>query len=152
MPVSELVDWLVGQLVKGSVGRLVGHIMLYGVYRRFYISASVRPHATWARIPPLRPQSKSQSFYPSLEPKIPHLKFHPDDLNPRTPIHSHRSYTSLKSRIIDNRVPKVWSAIPIALLCLIVNWCERKQGSGSKRDEFLWNTGGLLFVLLEKVD
>ena len=36
-----------------------------------------------------------------------------------------------------NRSPKgnTWSAIPVALLCMIVNWSERKQGSGSKGDE-----------------
>ena len=35
------------------------------------------------------------------------------------------------------------SAIPVALLFMIVNWSERKQGSGPKRDEVLLNTGGL---------
>ena len=31
-----------------------------------------------------------------------------------------------------NRSPRgnMWSAIPIALLCMIVNWSERKQGGG----------------------
>ena len=29
----------------------------------------------------------------------------------------------------------MWSAIPVALLCIIVNWSERKQGSGPKGDE-----------------
>ena len=38
-----------------------------------------------------------------------------------------------------------WSAIPVALLCMVVNWNER-QGSGPKEDEVLWNTEGLLFV------
>ena len=38
-----------------------------------------------------------------------------------------------------NRLLKgdMWSAIPIVLLCLIVNWSERKQGSGPKGDEVL---------------
>ena len=38
-----------------------------------------------------------------------------------------------------NRSPKgnMWSAIPVALLCMIVNWSERKQGSGPKGDEVL---------------
>ena len=31
----------------------------------------------------------------------------------------------------------MWSAIPVALLCMIVNWSERKQGSGPKGDEVL---------------
>ena len=42
----------------------------------------------------------------------------------------------------------MWSAIPIALLCMVVNWNERKQGSGPKGDKVLQNTGGLLFVCL----
>ena len=38
-----------------------------------------------------------------------------------------------------NRSPKgnMWSAIPVALLCMIVNLCEGKQGSGPKGDEVL---------------
>ena len=38
-----------------------------------------------------------------------------------------------------NRSPKgkMWSAIPVALLCMIVNSSERKQGSGPKGDEVL---------------
>ena len=38
-----------------------------------------------------------------------------------------------------NRSPKgnMWSAIPVALLCMIVNLSERKQGSGPKEDEVL---------------
>ena len=38
-----------------------------------------------------------------------------------------------------NRSPKgnMWSAIPVALLCMILNWSERKQGSGPKGDEVL---------------
>ena len=41
--------------------------------------------------------------------------------------------------ISSNRSPKgnMWSAIPIALLCMIVNWSERKQGSGPEGDEVL---------------
>ena len=32
----------------------------------------------------------------------------------------------------ENRSPKgnMWSAIPVAMLCMIVNWSERKQLSG----------------------
>ena len=39
-----------------------------------------------------------------------------------------------------NRSPKgnTWSAIPVALLCLVVNQNERKQGSGSKGDKVLY--------------
>ena len=38
-----------------------------------------------------------------------------------------------------NRSPKgnMWSAIPVALLCLIVNWSEGKQGSAPEGDEVL---------------
>ena len=41
-----------------------------------------------------------------------------------------------KAILLDstNRSPKgnMWSAIPVALLCMIVNLCEGKQGSGPK--------------------
>ena len=42
-------------------------------------------------------------------------------------------------QIIENRSPKgnMWSAIPVALLCMIVNLSERKQGSGPEGDEVL---------------
>ena len=38
-----------------------------------------------------------------------------------------------------NQPPKgnMWSAIPVALLCMIVNWSERKQGSGPEGDDVL---------------
>ena len=38
-----------------------------------------------------------------------------------------------------NRSPKgnMWSAIPVALLCLVVNQSERKQGSGPIGDKVL---------------
>ena len=38
-----------------------------------------------------------------------------------------------------NRSPKgnMWSAIPIALLCMVVNQNERKQGSGPEGDKVL---------------
>ena len=38
-----------------------------------------------------------------------------------------------------NRSPKgnMWSAIPVALLWVIANWSEGKQGSGPKGDEVL---------------
>ena len=38
-----------------------------------------------------------------------------------------------------NRSPKgnMWSAKPVALLCLIVNWSEGKQGSGPEGDDVL---------------
>ena len=31
----------------------------------------------------------------------------------------------------------MWSAIPVALLCMIVNWSKRKQGRGSDGDKVL---------------
>ena len=34
----------------------------------------------------------------------------------------------------------MWSAIPVALLCMIVNWSEREQGSGPEGDKVLWDT------------
>ena len=38
-----------------------------------------------------------------------------------------------------NRLLKgnMWSVIHVALLCVIVNWSKRKQGSGPKGDEVL---------------
>ena len=38
-----------------------------------------------------------------------------------------------------NRSPKGnrWSVIPVALLCMILNWSERKQGSGPEGDDVL---------------
>ena len=38
-----------------------------------------------------------------------------------------------------DRSPKgnMWSAIPVALLCMVVSRSERKQGSGPKGDEVL---------------
>ena len=38
-----------------------------------------------------------------------------------------------------NRSPKgnMWSAIPVALLGVIMNWSEGKQGSGPEGDEVL---------------
>ena len=47
-----------------------------------------------------------------------------------------------------NRLPKgnMWSAIPVALLCMVVNWRERKQGSGPKGNKVLQNTGEILFI------
>ena len=44
----------------------------------------------------------------------------------------------------------MWSAIPVALLCMIVNLSKGKQGSGPEGDEVLLNTGGISFVLLER--
>ena len=40
---------------------------------------------------------------------------------------------------ILNQSPKgnMWSAIPFALLCMIVSLIERKQGSGPEGDEVL---------------
>ena len=37
----------------------------------------------------------------------------------------------------QNRSPKgnMWSAIPVALLCMIVKWSEGKQGSGPIGDK-----------------
>ena len=39
----------------------------------------------------------------------------------------------------DNQSPKgnMWSAIPVALLCIIMNLREGKQGSGPEGDEVL---------------
>ena len=44
-----------------------------------------------------------------------------------------------KTEKAQNRSPKgsMWSVIPVALLCLIVNWSEKKQGSGPKGNEVL---------------
>ena len=38
-----------------------------------------------------------------------------------------------------NRLPKgnMWSVIPVALLYMIVNWSEGKQGNGPKGDKVL---------------
>ena len=44
----------------------------------------------------------------------------------------------------------MWSAIPIALHCMIVNLSEGKQGSGPDGDKVLLNTGGPSFVLPER--
>ena len=33
----------------------------------------------------------------------------------------------------------MWSAITVALLCMIVNWIEGKQGSGPKGDKVLYS-------------
>ena len=40
---------------------------------------------------------------------------------------------------VIKRSPKgnMWSAIPVALLWVIVNWSEGKQGSGPEGDEAL---------------
>ena len=35
----------------------------------------------------------------------------------------------------------MWSAIPVALLCMIVNWSEGKQGSGLEGEKVLLNAG-----------
>ena len=42
----------------------------------------------------------------------------------------------------------MWSAIPVALLCMIVNWSERKPGSSLEWDKVLWNTKGLSLIRL----
>ena len=41
--------------------------------------------------------------------------------------------------IYKSRSPKgdMWSAIPVALLCMIVNWSKGKQGSGPEGDKVL---------------
>ena len=46
---------------------------------------------------------------------------------------------SVKATKQRNRSPKgnMWSAIHVALLCMMVKWSERKQGSGPKGDEVL---------------
>ena len=47
----------------------------------------------------------------------------------------------LFNRISDSLYRKkrgnMWSAIPVALLCMIVNWSEGKQGSSPEGDEVL---------------
>ena len=45
----------------------------------------------------------------------------------------------MRSGFRTNGSPKgnMWSAIPVALLCMVVNWNERKQGSGPEGDEVL---------------
>ena len=44
----------------------------------------------------------------------------------------------MEGKYRQNRLPKgnMWSAIPVALLCMVVNWNER-QGSGPKGDQVL---------------
>ena len=39
----------------------------------------------------------------------------------------------------ENRPPKgnMWSAIPVVLLCKVLNWNERKQGNGPEGDKVL---------------
>ena len=68
-------------------------------------------------------------FHPSVCPSVP-----PGPL--RSEIYP------LRTSWADSRVnwsPKgnMWSAIPVALLCLTVNWSERKQGSDPKPDKVL---------------
>ena len=48
-----------------------------------------------------------------------------------------RGYGERKKK--ENQSPKgnMWSAIPFALLCMIVTLSERKQGSGPEGDEVL---------------
>ena len=61
----------------------------------------------------------------------------------------------LRRLILDlNQSPKcnTWSEIPVALLCMIKNLSERKQGSSTDGDKVLLNTGGLSFVLPELVE
>ena len=59
----------------------------------------------------------------------------------RLTMHLGRSINAVNARKCqkDNSSPKgnMWSAIPVALLCMIVKWSERKQGSGPKGDEVL---------------
>ena len=49
------------------------------------------------------------------------------------------AYIEGKQGSSPNRSPKgnMWSAIPVALLCMTVNLSEGKQGSGPKGDEVL---------------
>ena len=49
------------------------------------------------------------------------------------------SRTSSTMTMTKNKSPRgiMWSAIPVALLCMIVNQSERKQGSGPEGDEVL---------------
>ena len=52
-----------------------------------------------------------------------------------------------------NRSPKgnMWSGIPVALLCMILNLSERKQGSGPKGDKVLQNTGDFCSSVIPSV-
>ena len=56
----------------------------------------------------------------------------------RTNVASDRVARSKRGCLTRN-APKVnmWSAIPVALLCMIVNLSERKQGSGPEGDKVL---------------
>ena len=49
------------------------------------------------------------------------------------PVKAYLRLKGLNQLLKDN----MWSAIPVALLCMIVNWSERKQGSGPEGDEVL---------------
>ena len=53
------------------------------------------------------------------------------------PMTNHRSLAPPMP--LPNQSPKgnMWSAIPFALLCMIVNLSEQKQGSGPEGDEVL---------------
>ena len=59
---------------------------------------------------------------------------------PPTPYHLHHHPPApLPPTYIHNGLPKgnMWSAIPVALRFMIVNWSEGKQGSGPKGDKVL---------------
>ena len=55
---------------------------------------------------------------------------------PRHKIEKNEHFKMLE---LCNRSPKgnMWSAIPVALLCMVVNWNERKQDSGPEGDVVL---------------
>ena len=49
------------------------------------------------------------------------------------------TWPDTRAGTVINRAPKgnMCSAIPVALLCMIVNWREREQGSGPEGNEVL---------------
>ena len=61
-----------------------------------------------------------------------------DTKHDQGPLHGYPSRLQV-GRGSGNKSPKsnMCSAIPVALLCMMVNWSERRQGSGSKGDEVL---------------
>ena len=46
----------------------------------------------------------------------------------------------------------MWSVIPVALLCMILNLCKREQANHPEGDNVLSNTGGLSFVQPSSID
>ena len=46
-------------------------------------------------------------------------------------------FEGVEYRLKQSPKGNMWSAIPVALLCMIVTWSERKQGSGPEGDKVL---------------